>query len=330
MRRFPGNLQLRKEQNKKQMEEIKEKEEIRECKNKNEYWCGNKLYIRAIRKCTCEEKSGDVYRLSCKIIERGERSYCYKPGDVFLARMSREDPNDKRLWLTPEAIRTIEQTIAGFEARVAAVKTEFVKATAKELNMDIYYKYQDGLYDLAIIWNGPNGPDRQIILFGKCDLTEMVSRIRFHVPYSLKEKCDVAKSLIEPTAEIIEINPLYVAAGKTGDEKMQKLLKLYYHIATEEECLWLQNTLGVRVLPSLSEEYNRNYYVRGDEISENLLDHSGYTILHRPYFAMMNSTHSIWTLNPHTKIGVDAAKKDVTTISFSEYLAMFEGEDKEH
>lgn len=83
-------------------------------------------------------------------------------------------------------------------------------------------------------------------------------------------------------------------------------------------------TIKLRTLPKLPEEFNRNYVVQADTIDRTLLKDSGYSVLHRPYFAMKGSTHDNWMLNPHTRSGVDAAKKDEPAISFDEFLALFE------
>ena len=71
---------------------------------------------------------------------------------------------------------------------------------------------------------------------------------------------------------------------------------------------FISRLLRLRVLPSLPKEYDRNYVVNSANIA--MLERSGYTIYHRPYFAMRGSTHEKWTLNPHTKCGVDAARDE--------------------
>ena len=38
---------------------------------------------------------------------------------------------------------------------------------------------------------------------------------------------------------------------------------------------------------------------------------------------MNGSTHEAYSLNPHTKSGVDAAPDEAETISFEEYLELF-------
>ena len=43
---------------------------------------------------------------------------------------------------------------------------------------------------------------------------------------------------------------------------------------------------------------------------------------------MKGFTHSLCELNPHTKTGVDAGRKDVTQTCFKDYLALFRAKKK--
>ncbi len=63
----------------------------------------------------------------------------------------------------------------------------------------------------------------------------------------------------------------------------------------------------INTLPDLPENFNQNYYIKTSTVNIRLLRRSGYKILHRPYFAMKNSTHDAVTINPHKKECVDAA-----------------------
>lgn len=86
-----------------------------------------------------------------------------------------------------------------------------------------------------------------------------------------------------------------------------------------------------RTLSQLPDEFDKEYVVDVDTMTDrsfSLLRRSGYVILHRSYFAMCGSTHEKYTLNPHTKQGVDAAEADCTAISFCEFLELFENTDE--
>ena len=76
-------------------------------------------------------------------------------------------------------------------------------------------------------------------------------------------------------------------------------------------------------LPTLSKEYDRKYYVENKSVIGKLLAKSDYTMLHRPYFAMKGSTHDVITVNPHTKVAVDAAPIAEHTMTTQEFLALF-------
>lgn len=76
-------------------------------------------------------------------------------------------------------------------------------------------------------------------------------------------------------------------------------------------------------LPALSEKYNRKYFVENKTEIRKLLVKSDYTILHRPYFAMKSSTHNVITVNPHTKVAVDAAPLAEQPLTPQEFLALF-------
>lgn len=100
---------------------------------------------------------------------------------------------------------------------------------------------------------------------------------------------------------------------------------------TTKECPLLGKMPKRRILPQLPDEFNKEYVVDVDTMTDrsfSLLRRSGYVILHRPYFAMCGSTHKKYTLNPHTKQGVNAAKVDSASISFCEFLELFENTDE--
>ena len=79
-----------------------------------------------------------------------------------------------------------------------------------------------------------------------------------------------------------------------------------------------------QLLPALPQEYNQKYFVQTADMDVKLLFDSGYTFFHRPYFAMYASTREAYTLNPHSKQGVDAAPKAAQSIPFQEFLKLFE------
>lgn len=112
-------------------------------------------------------------------------------------------------------------------------------------------------------------------------------------------------------------------AKERNDLELQRKFRLFYNVETKEDIDELSKDMNYEILPKLDETFNINYVV--DNISEKdieLLDNSGYHILHRPYFAMKGSTHSKWILNPHNKGEVDAASVDGDAISFEDYKSV--------
>ena len=114
---------------------------------------------------------------------------------------------------------------------------------------------------------------------------------------------------------------------RTFDENETEMICSYISkrigIAEDDECSCLSKRFNYRILPSLPEEYNQDYVIEGG-VDYTLLKHSGYSMWHRPYFAMPGSTHKRITLNPHTKYGLDAGKVDAEAISFQEFLKLFD------
>ena len=128
--------------------------------------------------------------------------------------------------------------------------------------------------------------------------------------------------LKSPTEKSIKKNPLYIAAK--NDIYFINMLRRHYGLPEEKARKRFKEHFRRRILPELPEEYNKDYIVSCKDMDIGLLRRSGYVIRHRLYFAMMNSTHAAWQLNPYSKLGVDAAPDDQTPISFKEYLKMFE------
>ena len=293
-------------------------------KNENEYRENDRLYIRAIRKCICKEKSNGKYLLTCKIHERGEHEYVYTEGEPCLKR------DRKMFWLADEAgvfgksaLETAREAAALFDEKASEVRKEAEKVRIIENVYDLYYRRSPrGTFDLLLEFTGEDGESS--VLFCGLSAEEMIREATWQAFLKSLNEDPTVRILDQSTEETIHQNPLYRKAQETGDDLLMRQMKLYYRIATEKECSWLGKVLGKRILPGLPEEYDRNYVVDSDTVDCRLLDDSGYTILHRPYFAMMGSTHEKWQLNPHTKGGVDAAKTDEKSISFNDYLALFE------
>lgn len=295
--------------------------------NPNEYNLDGKRYIEKIKKCTCKELANGRYLLECSIHQRGCHEYEYEPGSD---RLYKKNNKDKVLYLGDDAALKVKHAIEKWESRVrkagewksvsmpggdSGILIRYHRIRGDEFEYLLEYS-REGRRSVKIYENPWNS-----LHFLLRDIAEVPGK---GTPGSKYKSSDL---LAQSTKETIEENPVYIAAKKQGDELFMKILKLHYGISTKEQNHFLAKLFGLRILPNLTEEFDRNYVVDADTVDANLLHRSGYRMLHRPYFAMMNSTHSKITLNPHTKEGVDAAKDDEPSISFAEFLKLFDNED---
>lgn len=281
----------------------------------NEYIDGDKRYINNICKCVCSEKRGDYYVLQCNIVQRGEHEYFYEPGFGYI----KKDLGNKKLWLTDNsaaqadaAMRDLNEKIE--KAQIAGYSFDMLP----ECDFSVYYESKSfGKYSCLVRFTDSENVLRYVC-YDSLRIGEIIRDIAW-----LARNYDFGDLLIDSTKDTIVNNPFYISAVKNNNKQLQKQLKLYYRIATEKECSWLSKLFGVKILPSLPKAFDKPYYIDSDTISIKTLSDSGYEIAHRPYFAMGDSTHSIWQLNPHAKKGVDAAPVN-STISFKEYIEIIE------
>ena len=300
-------------------------QEKRVMKNPNEYRIGDRLYVEKIKSCSCTEKRGDVYLLWCKIHQRGNNYYLYEPGTGYL----RHGPSaHKSLYLSEAAQQTVDHTVRQFDEEISKeVLNYYVKVDIYEGKVTLWYRRLSRSHFAAVL-TYPN--DEGVLCKQYFPVTSLESLIRelsfgLSAPWRklFPEGTCPIEELHNGTPEGVERNPLYISAGASGDVLMQKQLKIVYRVASPEDCAWLAEKSGKPVLPALPDDYDRKYYVRIDSIDFDTLHRSGYRLLHRPYFAMKDSTHEAYSLNPHTKSGVDAAPYEAETISFEEYLELF-------
>ena len=297
-------------------------QEKRVMRNPNEYRIGDRLYVEKIKSCSCTEKRGNDYLLWCRIHQRGDMYYLYEPG---AGRLRTVLTGEKNLYLSEAAQQTVDHTVRQFDEEISKeVLNYYVKVEIYEGKVTIWYRRLSRSHFAAVL-TYPN--DEGVFCKKYFPVTSLESLIR-ELSFGRWRKlfpegaCPI-EELHHGTREGVEKNPLYLSAGASGDVLMQKQLKIVYRVASPEDCAWLSEKGGKPVLPALPEAYDRRYYVRTDSINFDTLHRSGYQLLHRPYFGMRGSTHEAYSLNPHTKSGVDAAPDEAETISFEEYLELF-------
>lgn len=304
-------------------------------KNKNEFCENGSLYIREIKRCRCIRKKYDEYIISCKVHQRGEDNYHFRRGDGWISNY-----NGRKLWLDADALNTVLKAIDAFDAEVESAQTiDFDMLNLMDTDIVIYYRPAEdnknvdinGKFDFILRYRDQDqdsdSEEKKIITQRLGDtawwgiLNELEGMDRRYVCGEKNRRL-----IQKPTAETISQHPLTAAAEKAGLVQLEKIVRLYYHLADKEDCRILAEMTGRRILPALPEEYNRYYTVDAANMTDDdyeLLEISGYELLHRPYFAMKGHTHGKITLNPHTKYGSDAAREEEPAITFNEFLKLF-------
>ncbi len=287
-------------------------------KKENEYVMDGQRYLRDIRKCECLRSEGEEYYLECRIHQRGEHFYWYRMDSGLLRkawsntiRLALEEKAEDRI---RAEIRRFEEQIRGFDAAGS------VRVPLGEGKFTLFYRRVSvKTFDVRMEYL-EKGILKRTQVLRNVTLRQMMA--------SFPSKCD-AYEFLEAKALLLfggtdELSngPLYQAALRTGDVLLEKQLIMEYgRFLSPRDASWISSKTGEQVLPSLPEEYDREYYVDADTIPAGAL--TGYRILHRPYFAMKDSTHGIFTLNPHTREGVDAASKGAPSIAFIDYMRLF-------
>ena len=298
---------------------------IEQMKNPNEYREDGKLYIKKIKRCRCMRKDDDIYTIDCNIKQRGYYAYTYHAGDDHIDKWG----SDKKLWLSADAKVTIDAEINFFEAFVETAKgVGFDEFECQDTALSLFYRYSKERYDFVIRYQNARTGQSTTEVIRDVSTDDFLDHLRY--------RSDICKSKIKqilekPDKDSISEHPLIIAARKYGDIKLEIEIKLYYHLATSEDCAQLSEMLGVRILPPLPVEFSKKYVIDTDTMtgqSHSLLMRSGYVILHQPAFAMMGQLRKRLALNPHTKYGVDAARADSEAISFDDFLKLFDDCDE--
>ncbi len=291
-------------------------------KNENEYKFDGRYYIRQIKSCICSSRKGTAYFLFCNIHQRGYQMYQLSEKADYIS----DSFGKKKFWLSDEAKATVKKVIETFEKDVLFAKKNFLKVDFPEAKTTIYYKHDEKMiYEFLI--EEENGDTEGVTATTFKNMIYITERIFRRIAKNMVYK--KGRSFFEPMDEAaLRENPLYISAVQRKDRFMQVQMKMYYKLESEEDCKWLSEKLEKRVLPRLSEEYNRDYIVDGNTVQKDLLDRSGYTTECAGWMRMMNDgntyTRCKWTLNPCSKNAKAYAKKQQPAISFDEYLKLFE------
>ena len=287
----------------------------------HEKWIDGKRYLDEIRSCSCAGKTGDEYELYCKIHQRGKDYYQYRKNCGFISNSYSE----KKLYLTKEAEKTAKEAADEFDRAVSTLeKSDHITVEIlKDKFTVIMKKRSKNSFDTVFYFKSRDNC-LTVRMLKDVSIDEIIGKSSSVLILELeKNESSYLLDLRGVTAESLKTNPFYLMAIKTGDELLRLKIRLYYNLATVDDCRKLGRIFGKPVLPALGEEYDRNYIIPAEEVDMYLLSRSGYRCLHRPYFAMKGSSHDLFTINPHTKYIVDAGKEDEEITSFNDFLKLF-------
>ncbi|MBO4897720.1 MAG: hypothetical protein J5590_05425 [Clostridia bacterium] len=280
-----------------------------------------KNIIEKIENCTCLEDHYGRYLMSIQLPQGDSHEYfCDKK-----AKTAERLLGGETFYLSEEASATVKAAIGRYRVDVLKMLKWPSRKCLKDKNFKVCFKSEPcDKYTYTVCYVNRKGQEGSVI-YRNSTLESMITKI-YMISTVLDEKYEktLLPALKSPTEKSIKKNPLYIAAKKAGDRKFLNILRRHYGLSEEKEGKSFMRRFRRRILPELPEEYNKNYIVSCKDLDTGLLRRSGYVIRHRPYFAMFDSTHEAWQLNPYSKLGVDAAPDDQTPISFKEYLKMFE------
>lgn len=292
--------------------------------NSNEFTRDGRVFVRSISKCRCLEKKGDAYIMECKIAQRGKKDYRYIPGTHYISRASYTQEG-RGLWLTDDSELQLERSVGEFDAVIEKANAHGWGYSMDNSPCEVFALYYEPVPDFLYNFLIKYSEDGDHICYSY--LRSMTVNDIIRDVTALAHSEGAAYELLQNrTADSIAKNPIYIAAVNGGDMTLRNLIKLNYRIADYDECRYLSETTGRRILPPLPEGFNRTFAVDSSTVSAELLIDSGYSILHRQCISMRSEfTYTKWQLNPHTKMGRDFAQRDAETISFDEFVRMIEG-----
>ena len=293
---------------------------------KDNYKFNAKLYVAKMKHCICFKKVESRYFLNCKIARHGKHEYQLSECGDDISGIS----GKKRFLLSSNAQVAVQSAIGEFKADVFNAKRKFIKIEIAEIKTTLYYKHvSKKVYDF-LVEKENNKQENELYFYNKETIETMLRAVQ--PPYFFGEKFSDFKykkmcNLLDfCDKNSIKQNPIYIFAFKTNDILMQSQIKSYYKAKSEKSCSLLAKKLGLKILPQLSSEFNKDYVVDATTIKKSLLKRSGYKILHNSWASMLTNQYTVlnWKLNPYSKYAETKAEKELPAISFDEYLKLFE------
>lgn len=279
----------------------------------NIFYRDGKTFVKRIKSCSVRSKSENPdeisYLLYCKISECVSDRFLYVVGSGFIRSYN------KVLWLGNAALETVSGAIEKYESERADIRNRRLtlhSATWEEYGITVYYEY-----------SAPDAMQFNVYVEAKGVEFKIVKYVCAETIFAMIKELSGNENAI-PKRGDIESNPLYRSAMKYSDKRLISELNYIYGAPSKEDLRILESVDGIKRLPELSEEYDRCFALDYDEKTILTLKTSKYDFIHTPGFAMKGLTRSKLLVNPHKKYAVDAAKIDVLTITFDEFLKLFD------
>lgn len=277
------------------------------CENK--FYRDGKTFIKEIKSAEIRAKNDDGYDLYCRIRECGDGRFGYTVGSPFIKSYN------KVLWLGNSAFETVKSEIERYERERENIRNRhatFYAAKWEEYGISVYYEYGAPDEMRFNVYVEANGVEFKII---RCVSVETVFAM-------IKEFSGDENAI--PKRGDIENNPFYRSALKSGDKRLIAELNFVYGVPIRDDLSILESVDGIKRLPELSEEYDRCFALDYYDKAILTLKTSKYDFIHTPGFAMKGLTRSKLLVNPHKKYAVDAAKINAPTMTFDEFLKLFD------
>ena len=272
-----------------------------------------KAFIKRIKSCSVRSKSENPdelsYLLYCKIPECGSDRFSFVAGSRFIRSYN------KVLWLEDDALETINRVIGEYERERQSIRDRrktFNCARWEEYGISVYYEYCAPDEMRFNVYVEANGVEFKIVRFATVETVFAIIKEFSGDENAVPKRADVKN------------DPLYRSAVKYNDKRLIAELNFIYGAPSKDDLIILESVDGIKRLPELSEEYDRCYALNYDERAIMTLKTSKYDFIHTPGFAMKGLTRSKLLVNPHKKYAVDAAKIDAPTITFDEFLKLFD------
>ena len=279
----------------------------------NIFYRDGKTFVKRIKSCNVRCKSEDAdetsYLLYCKISECGSNRFLYVVGSGFIRSYN------KVLWLENAALETVSGAIEKYESERADIRNRRLtlhSATWEEYGITVYYEY-----------SAPDAMQFNVYVEAKGVEFKIVKYVCVETIFEIIKELSGEANVI-PEYGDIKNNPLYLSAVHYNDKRLMAELDLLYDVPSKEGLSVLESVDGVKRLPKLSEKYDMCYVVDYDKQTVLSLNLSRYKFIHTPGFAMKGRTRSKLLINPHQKYAVDAAKIEAPSVTFDEFLTLFD------